>query len=150
MNCLLTLNGSDVVKFDAQEFLQLGLRLVSHEPNEAGYRTAINRAYYACHLIGRESTAKKGWFKPRYDYSDHRGLWLELRKHTPWWNKLRVLYELREHADYHIDPTQQSPDNHCSYCDGKNDTITLVDKNTWIRARDIANDILPRLQNIMP
>lgn len=65
-------------------------------------------------------------------------------------NQLRVLYELREHADYHIDPTQQSPNNRCSYCAGKTDTTALVDENTWIIARDIANYILPRLQSIMP
>ena len=147
----MTLNGSKVVRFNAEEFLQLSLRLVSYEPNEAGYRTAISRAYYACHLTGCESTAKKGWFTPKHKGSDHSGLWRALRdKHTPWWSKVRDLQELREHADYHIDPTQQSPDNHCSYCDSKTDTAALVDENIWIRARDIANDILPRLQNIMP
>ena len=146
----MTLSGSEVVRFNAQEFFQLGLRLASCEPNEAGYRTAINRAYYACHLIGCESTARKGWFTPQYTFRDHRGLWQALKQHTPWWNKLRVLYELREHADYHVDPTQQPPNNVCSYCDGKTDTTALVDENTWIIARDIANDILPRLQSIMP
>ena len=143
----MTLNGSEVVRFNAQEFLQLGLRLVSCEPNEAGYRTAINRAYYACHLIGRESTARKGWFNPGYTGGDHRGLWKALKQHTPWWNKLQVLYELREHADYHIDP-QQHPS--CPYCNSGTDTTALVDENTWAIARDIANDIFPRLQSIMP
>jgi len=139
-----------VVKFNAQELLQLGLRLVSYEPNEAGYRTAINRAYYACHLIGRESTARKGWFNPEYTGRDHRGLWEALKQHTLWWNKLQVLYELREHADYHIDPSQQSPNNSCPYCNSGTDTTALVDENTWAIARDIANDIFPRLQSIMP
>lgn len=145
------LNGSEVIRFNAQEFLQLGLRLVSYEPNEAGYRTAINRAYYACFLIGRESTTRKGWFSPPPSYTgaDHSGLRRALRR-TVLPPKLLALYRLREHADYHIDPTQQSPDNHCSYCDSKNDTTTLVDEDTWIRARDIANDILPHLQSIMP
>ncbi len=141
-----------MVKFNAQEFLQLGLRLVSHEPNEAGYRTAINRAYYACFLIGRESTTRKGWFSPPPSYAagDHSGLRRALNRVPNLPDKLLALYELREHADYHIDPKQQPPNNSCSYCDGKNDTTTLVDENTWIRARDIANDILPRLQSIMP
>ena len=146
----MALNGSKVVKFNAQEFLQLGLRLVSYEPNEAGYRTAINRAYYACHLIGRESTARKGWFKPGYTGRDHYGLWEALKQHTLWGNKLQVLYELREHADYHIDSKKQSPNNSCPYCNSKTDTTALVDENTWVIARDIANDIFPRLQSIMP
>jgi len=146
------LNGYEMVKFNAQEFLQLSLRLVNCEPNEAGYRTAINRAYYACHLIGRETTGRKGWFTPQYSKSDHAGLWRALREHkTPWWSKLRALYELREHADYHIDSSPQPPnDNRCSYCDSKTETATLVDEHTWLIARDIANDIFPRLQSIKP
>lgn len=146
----MTLNGSKVVKFNAQEFLQLGLRLVRYEPNEAGYRTAINRVYYACHLIGCESTARKGWFDPKHDVRDHSGLWRALKEHTPWGQKLQTLYELREHADYHIDPNQQSPNNSCPYCNSGTDTTALVDENTWAIARDIANDIFPRLQSIMP
>jgi len=146
----LTLNGYKVVRFNAEEFLKLALNLVNYEPNEAGYRTAINRAYYACHLIGCESTARKGWFTPKHKPDDHSGVCRALKKYTPWGDKLRTLIELREHADYHIDPRQQSPDNRCSYCDGKTDTTALVDENTWIIARDIANYILPRLQSIAP
>ena len=127
----MTLNGSEVVRFNAEEFLQLGLRLVNYEPNEAGYRTAINRVYYACYLIGCESTDRKGWFTRQYSGQDHAGLWRALKEHnTPWWDKLRTLYELREDADYH--------------------TTTLVDEKTWVIAKNIANDIFPRLQSIMP
>ncbi len=139
-----------MVRFDAQEFLQLGLRLASYEPNEAGFRTAINRAYYACHLIGCESTAKKGWFNRQYNSGDHFGLVRALKQHTRLGDKLRVLYELREHADYHIDPTQQPPSKPCSYCDSKADSTALVDEDTWGMASVIANEILPRLQSIMP
>lgn len=137
-------------RFEAQEFLRLGLRLVKHEPNEAGYRTAINRAYYACHLIGRESTARKGWFSPRYDMSDHSGLWRALKDRTSWWHKLRDLYELREHADYHIDSKQQLPNSSCPYCKKNTNIEPLVDEGIWERARQIAEDIAPRLQNITP
>lgn len=132
-----------MAKFDAQEFLQLGLRLVSFEPNEAGYRTAINRVYYACHLIGRESTAIKGWFNPKNDSNDHSGVWRALKEHTSWGDKLRVLYELREHADYHIDPNQQPTGSSCSYCKSKIE-------DTWARAKNIAEDILPRIQSVAP
>ncbi len=139
-----------MVKFNAQEFLQLGLRLSSSEPNEAGYRTAINRVYYACHLIGCESTAKKGWFNRQYDYGDHSGLVRALKQHSRLGDKLRVLYELREHADYHIDSTQQPPSMPCSYCDSKADSTALVDEDTWEKASAIANEILPQLQSIIP
>jgi len=145
----LTLNGSKMVRFNAQEFLQLGLRLVVYEPNEAGYRTAINRVYYACYLIGCETTARKGWFTPKYDASDHSLLRRAL-KHTVLPPILLALYRLREHADYHIVREQQPNNESCEYCKKETDIAPLVDEGTWIRARDIANDILPRLQSIMP
>ena len=139
-----------MVKFNAQEFLQLGLNLVNSEPNEAGYRTAINRVYYACFLIGRESTYRKGWFPLiKYDGTDHSALQRALR-HTNLGSKLRTLYELREHADYHIDPEQQPPNTRCSYCRTQTDIAPLVDEGTWERAKAIAGNILPRLQNISP
>ena len=146
----MTLNGAKVAGFNAQDFFQLGLRLAKCEPNEAGYRTAINRAYYACHLVGCESTYKKGWFISRsYDGRDHQGLIRVLRENkTRLWHKLRSLYELREHADYHIDPSQQLTSSSCKHCDGRTDTATLVDEDTWVMAREIADNILPCLQNI--
>lgn len=145
------LNGAKVIRFDAAGFLHLSQRLVSAEPNEAGYRTAINRAYYACFLIGRESTTKKGWFKPGYTGRDHYGLWEALKQHnTLWGNKLQALYQLREHADYHIDPKQQPPNNSCSYCRNQTEITPLVNEGTWKRAKAIAENILPRLQSIMP
>jgi len=117
--------------FDAQEFMGLAITVASSEPNEAGYRTAINRAYYACHLVGRDSTAKKGWFEPKHTYEDHSGLLRALQDHdVPWRPKLRDLRELREHADYH--------------------THLEVNRATWERAKLIAQDILPRLKNIAP
>ena len=146
----MTLNGSKVVKFNAQEFLQLSLRLVSYEPNEAGYRTAINRAYYACFLIGRESATRKGWLIPSYRGDDHSGLRRALDKVPNLSDKLLDLYQLREHADYHIDPKQQPPNNSCSYCRNQTEITPLVNEDTWKRAKAIAENILPRLQSLMP
>ena len=139
------LNGSKVVRFDAQEYLQLSLRLVGYEPNEAGYRTAINRVYYACYLIGCETTARKGWFIPEYSANDHSRLRKALRR-TNLASKLLALYRLREHADYHID-SQQQPAS-CEYCKNETDIAPLVDEDTWIRAKAIAEDALPLLQKI--
>lgn len=144
------LNGVKVVRFDAAGFLHLSQRLVSAEPNEAGYRTAINRAYYACFLIGRESTTRKGWLSPSYRGDDHSGLRRALDKVPNLSDKLLGLYQLREHADYHIDPKQQPPNNSCSYCRNQTEITPLVNEDTWKRAKAIAENILPRLQSLMP
>jgi hypothetical protein len=135
--------------FDAQEFMGVAVRVASSEPNEAGYRTAISRAYYACHLVGCNATEEKGWFPHRtHTGADHSGLWREALKTYPWRHKLRDLLELREHADYHTDslPLKDT----CRYCGEATQTQVLVNCETWERAKLIAQDILPRLKNIAP
>jgi hypothetical protein len=128
--------------FNAGDFLALALKLVGSEPNEAGYRTATNRVYYACHLIGRESASKKGWFNPKFSADDHHALCRELNKRTLWGGKLRSLLELREHVDYHMEP-RKTTNNLCHYCSSN-------EKENWERAKAIAEDIFPRIQNLAP
>lgn len=135
--------------FSAEEFLRLGLKLVSNEPNEAGYRTAINRVYYACHLVGRESAHEKGWFTPKYGAPDHSGLYRSLMQRTRWGAKLRRLYELREHADYHVSPKQQALGS-CPDCGRASDIEPLASDKTWEEAKSIAQDIFPRLVGLRP
>lgn len=141
----MTSDGYKVVAFDAKEFFQLSIRIVGSEPNEAGYRTAINRAYYACHLVGCVSVAKKGWFRRTYGPRDHHNLYKALEQHTSWGSQLRSLYELREHADYHIGNGNEGSGNDCPYC--RNNSCS-VDKDTWERAKVIAGYVLPRISNI--
>jgi len=78
-----------VAGFDAKEFFELGKRIVMTEANEAGYRTAINRAYYACHLVGCVTVGNKGWFKRTYRSDDHQALCRTLESRTRWGRMLR-------------------------------------------------------------
>lgn len=129
--------------FNPKEFFDIGVDIADRYNNDCGYRTAIGRVYYACHLIGSDATEKKGWFHRRYSGADHAGLRRALidQKKESLADKLHDLYVMREHADYHI----KKPSNGgCQYC--KN----AEDKQTWERAKAIASNILPKLQAIYP
>ena len=136
--------------FNAKEFFELGLKIADAYDNECGYRTAIGRIYYACHLIGSDATGQKGWFPRRtYSAADHSALCKVLKERGPRGvgDKLRDLLELREHADYHI---KKRPDSECTYCRRVAASTNLVDKRIWERAEFIASDILPKLEAIYP
>src|SRR4030042_6376150 len=119
--------------FDAKEFHTLGIKIAEAYVNEAGYRTAISRAYYACHLVGVDATNNKGWFKPKYTGDDHSGLWRSLREHKqyPAADKLRELLALREHADYHV---TNCPKGKCTHCDSVKQEANLTDVQMWQKA----------------
>lgn len=138
--------------FNPAEFLQLAVDLCAQRPDEGAYRTAIGRAYYACHLTGREAAAAKGWFRPRYDGTDHSGLIRAISTHqTKWSGQLRTLLRLREHADYHLQPIQSSVHgDNCEYCTGRSSDGSLVNVALWTTAREIAQRILPQLSAIAP
>jgi hypothetical protein len=136
--------------FNAKEFFDLGLKIADAYDNECGYRTAIGRIYYACHLIGSDATEQKGWFPHRkYSAADHSALCKVLKERGPRGvgDKLRDLLELREHADYDI---KKRPDSECAYCRHAAASTNLVDKRMWERAESIASDILPKLEAIYP
>ncbi len=138
-----------MAQFDAKEFFELGRNIAKSYGNECGYRTAINRAYYACHLIGSDATEQKGWFEPRHIAADHSRLCGALGRLGPpgVGDKLRDLLELREHADYHI---KKWPTDGCRYCENTAGGMSLVDKRTWERAESIAANILPKLESVYP
>ncbi len=136
--------------FNAKEFFELGLKIADAHDNECGYRTAIGRVYYACYLIGSDATEQKGWFPNRtYSAADHSALCRVLKAQglRGVGDKLRDLLELREHADYHI---KKRPTDKCRYCENMTGGVSLVDKRTWERAKSIASDILPKLEDIYP
>jgi hypothetical protein len=113
------------------------LKLVNQQPSDADYRTAANRAYYACHLLGCE----RGIIERTNSARDHSKLWEELRRRGMFWaNKLEVLYRIREHADYHIN--SEDRDNvGCSYC-------KISAESMWGNAKAITEDILPRIKSM--
>ncbi len=143
------MSNGKMAEFDAQEFFNLGLRLVNTFKTEAGYRTAIGRLYYACHLIGVRSTSKKGWFQPKYSKDDHRLLIqaLKLYNKRAIADQLSALVVLREHADYHIN---KRSDGLCKLCNKVTEGCNLVDSSDWERAKSIAENILPKLIAIEP
>jgi hypothetical protein len=129
--------------FNPQEFFIIGIDIANKYGNDCGYRTAIGRVYYACHLIGSDAAEKKGWFHPKHGAGDHSRLWRELRDKNKESiaRKLQDLYAMREHADYHIEKSSHSG---CRYCNSG------IEKQTWERASAIANNILPQLEAIYP
>lgn len=136
--------------FDAATFIHTINKIVKADPIEADFRTAINRVYYACHLIGRSALTQKGWYQPKYTGEDHRGIITKLQEHTPWGSKLLTLLRLREHVDYCTDSADRrtSP---CSYCqEASSKAVLLVDNNMWEQAKAIQEDILPRLKALFP
>jgi hypothetical protein len=84
-------SGKILTNFDARDFFDIGIKIAEDYASEAGYRTAIGRAYYACHLTNSKV--------------DHSELWRVLRKNG---NEaiaaiLAILYRMREHSDYHME-----------------------------------------------
>lgn len=124
--------------FDASDFLDLAERIVLQETTEAAFRTAISRSYYACHLLGRESTRLKGWFAPRHSGEDHRALLRVLRAHVSWSSQMDLLLKLREHADYHVDARPTTPGSPiCQHCAAWNASAA------WDDARELPTSSCP-------
>ena len=123
--------------FNPEDYWQISIKLASQKPSGADYRTAANRAYYACHLIGCD----KGLIDRTYDAQEHSKLWRELRdRNLVWWTKLRSLYEIREHADYHVHSDIPQNANY-PYCVGTTESM-------WGFAKAITEDILPRIKSL--
>jgi len=135
--------------FDEKEFYDLGVKIARAYADEASYRTAIGRVYYACYLTGAKAAKNKGWFSPKYSAADHAALRRALKDQAKYAlaDKLFDLYVLREHADYHI---ENCPEGECRYCDCVVPNENLVGAQTWVRAEKIANNILPKLESINP
>ena len=138
-----------IPEFDAVEFYNLSIKIAEKFITEAGYRTAIGRAYYACHLIGVDSTRTKGWFSPTNRREDHSGLLRALKKYgiDEIADQLGELCRLREHSDYHV---IKCSSERCESCEAVKLGADLVDEKTWKRAQEIANNILPLLRSIKP
>lgn len=136
-------------EFNAKEFYTIGVKIANSYEDEAGYRTAIGRVYYACHLVGVFATSNKGWFHPTHTGDDHAGLWRALKQYGKYElaDKIRALYALREHADYHIMTSEAVK---CVCCSSVAKGANLVDFGSWQRAKEIATYILPKLENINP
>ena len=120
---------------DPQEFLaQADLLLATG--GEAGYRSAINRAYYACHLLARDRLfgldAARWEAGPRRP--SHRAVIAAVRQHPSFRtiaHELEDLKTMREVADY------VSGDEHPELLD----LFTRYSVSRW---QDLASRALPR------
>ena len=89
---------------DPELFLDQARRLAGDAENEADYRSAISRAYYACHLVARDAlfgVDARGGRRP-----SHRaiiGIVTKTEGHDDDADGLRLLKTMREVADYVTD-----------------------------------------------
>ena len=92
--------------FDPREFLALGESLASRETNEAGFRNAVGRAYYAVFLIARDRLRVTG------RRNIHQRVIGELRRaDRTAADQLARLRELRGLADYQTEVTDPFQDD---------------------------------------
>jgi hypothetical protein len=141
------------VPFTAKDFYQLALWIVEQKADEASFRTAIGRAYYATHLLAVEKAQEKKGFQPKGTGDDHMGVIraLNLGTTNKIANRLRNLLELRQHADYHL-KTSDDVLSTCPYC-GKlrrplSTSVVEVTQELWEAAKDDAEELLRRLQTM--
>ena len=130
---------------DPELFLSQAQRLARTAENEADHRSAINRAYYACHLVARDAlfgVDAGGGRRPSHwaviravaghegGAADANGLW--------------TLKEMREAADYVTDSSH--PDVQRVFADGRvSDWAGLA-----ARALAVAGALIPRLRALPP
>ena len=113
--------------FEPLEFLNLAHDL-ANQGEEARFRTAINRAYYALFLIAREKTGVKG------KRQVHRETINRVKRRSGYrtaGDQLDRLFRLRVTADYELLPNAPSD----------RDWV-----HNWSDARAIIARILPKLQ----
>ena len=130
---------------DPELFLAQAQRLAETAENEADHRSAINRAYYACHLIARDAlfgVDARGGRRPSH--------WAVIRAVArredgeSSANELWTLKAMREVADYVTDSLH--PDVQRVFANSRvSDWESLAD---W--ALSIAGALIPRLQTLPP
>ncbi len=130
---------------DPELFLGQAQRLAGTAENEADYRSAINRAYYACHLTARDAlfgVDARGGRRPSHrtvinSVARAPGLRQDARM-------LRRLKRMREVADYVTDSSH--PDIQGVFAENRvADWASLA-----ARALAIAGALVPRLRVLPP
>lgn len=144
----------DSISFEPQEFYKLALALTQSDSTEKSLRTAIGRAYFACHLIARTRLMRGKW-RPVGGAPDHAAIIRELRNRNRHnlADQLDHLRELREHADYHLylDLDETNPD--CEICKRLRDSLpdssgSAVRTHHWQDANRYADRLLPNLKTL--
>ncbi len=130
---------------DPERFLVQARRLARTAENEADHRSAINRAYYACHLVARDAlfgVDAGGGRRP-----SHTAVIKSIATHPGGAEDadgLRELKAMREVADYVTDSSH--PDVQRVFADGRvSDWAGLA-----ARALATAGALVPRLRALPP
>ena len=126
-------------------FLVQAQRLARTAESEADFRSAVNRAYYACHLVARDAlfgVDARGGRRP-----SHWAVINSVDKHPGQSQAARMLRELkamREAADYVTDTLH--PDVQRVFVEGRvSDWANLA-----ARALAVADALIPRLRALPP
>ena len=130
---------------DPELFLGQAQRLTRAAENEADYRSAVSRAYYACHLVARDAlfgVDAGGGKRPSHwavinTVDTARGSHQDARR-------LRELKWMREVADYVTDSSH--PDVQRVFAESRvSDWTSLA-----ARALAVAGALVPRLRTLPP
>jgi hypothetical protein len=141
------------VPFAAKDFHTLAIWLSQQRTDEASLRTAISRVYYAAHLLAVERLVQKGW-EPTGRRDDHMGVFRRLNRGATMQlaSRLRILLELREHADYHLEATDTVRNRDCKYCKQVRDslppTALVVNWQHWEEVQEVSQNLLPYLERL--
>ena len=130
---------------DPELFLGQARRLARDAENEADYRSAISRAYYACHLVARDALfgvdARGG---RRLSHRAIIGIVAKIEGHDDDADGLRLLKTMREAADYVTDSLH--PEVQDVFADSRvSDWAGLA-----ARALAVAGALVPRLRRLPP
>jgi hypothetical protein len=141
------------VAFDPEDFHKLAVLLAQNQPSEAAIRTAISRAYYACHLLGRQRLMRLGW-EPKGKGDDHGGVIRELksRRTRPLGDQLDLLREHREHADYHMDASSSVLNPHCTFCQKIRESPPksgpMINSSHWAEVEEVSGNLISLLKKL--
>lgn len=141
------------MSFAATDFHTLALWLIQNRTDEASLRTAISRVYYAGHLLAVQRLMTRGW-EPKGTGEDHRGVIRELRRgrtrHLA--DKLTLLLEFREHADYHLEAADTVRSPHCQFCkqvrDSSSPAEPVVTWHHWEEVQEVSQNLLSLLERL--
>jgi len=114
--------------FDPLQFLELA-RELGKSDDQSKLRTAVGRAYYAVFLITRDKLSVVAGEKTHKEVFDT----LYRRRKFTIRDQLMTLYDLRQIADYNMDPEN----DHCKNW-----------KNNWVRQEKLADVLLPQIQRL--
>ena len=139
--------------FDPQQFKILADWLVGEKTDEASFRTAISRIYYAAHLRAREGLIRKRpGVIPSGNFGSIHSTVIRGLRHGPTngiSRHLDALRKLREHADYHLDSAETIFNEERRHCErARQSASDPVSNQDWQNACEISDRLFPLLETL--